>query len=143
MTALTLKLKPAASRVYADEARFQALVTGRRFGKSWLSLGRAFQRAIEKPRSNVLLVAPTHEMVRQTLWRTAMELVPPSCLTQARHSTLDLYLKNGSWIGFRSGDRPDRLRGLSLDHAGLDEAAYLGLAEIHQFAPERPVAPTA
>jgi phage terminase large subunit len=125
MSALTVRLKPAASRIFASPARFTVCCSGRRFGKSWLTVTRALQKAIEKPRSNVLLVAPTFEMVRQTLWRCATELTPADWLTQARHSTLDLYLKNGSWIGFRSGDRPDRLRGLSLDHAGLDEAAYL------------------
>ena len=125
MSQLHVTLKPKASAVFADPARFVVATCGRRFGKSYLSVAKALHTALEKPRANVLMLAPTHEMVRATLWRTLTDLVPDTWVTKRLDSTLELHLLNGSRIECKSGDRPDRLRGRSLDLACLDEAAYL------------------
>lgn len=125
MAQLHLTLKPKASAVFADPARFVMATCGRRFGKSYLSCAKALQAALSKPRANVLMLAPTFEMGRATLWRTLTDLVPDSWIVKKSESILELQLLNGSRIEVKSGDRPDRLRGRSLDLACLDEAAYL------------------
>ena len=125
MSQLHLTLKPKASAVFADPARFVVATCGRRFGKSYLSVAKALHKALAKPRSNCLMLAPTHEMAKATLWRTMNDLVPDSWVQKKLHSNLELILINGSRIECKSGDRPDRLRGRSLDLVCLDEAAYL------------------
>ena len=62
MSQLHLTLKPKASAVFADPARFVVATCGRRFGKSYLSVAKALHKALAKPRSNCLMLAPTHEM---------------------------------------------------------------------------------
>ena len=125
MSQLHLKLKPKASAVFADQHRFTMAVCGRRFGKSYLSCAKALHVALSKKRSNVLMVCPTHEMSRATIWRTLKDMVPDSWLVKTSESLLEMQFVNGSRIEVKSGDRPDRLRGRSLDFVALDEAAYL------------------
>ena len=125
MSQIHLALKPKASAVFADPARFVVATCGRRFGKSYLACAKALHTALKKPRSNVLMIAPTFEMGRATLWRTLTDMVPDSWITKRSESILEMQLLNGSRIEVKSGDRPDRLRGRSLDLACLDEAAYL------------------
>ena len=122
---LHLALKPKASLVFDDPARFVMATCGRRFGKSYLACAKALHMALHKPRANVLMLAPTFEMGRATLWRTLTDMVPDSWITKTSQSILEMQLVNGSRIEVKSGDRPDRLRGRSLDLACLDEAAYL------------------
>ena len=125
MSQLHLTLKPKASLVFADPHRFTMAVCGRRFGKSYLSCAKALQTALSKKRANVLMIAPTFEMGRATLWRTLQDLVPDSWLLKTSESILEMQFLNGSRIEVKSGDRPDRLRGRSLDLVCMDEAAYL------------------
>ena len=124
MTQLHLTLKPAASKVFSDPARFVMATCGRRFGKSYLACAKALQVALSKPRSNTLLLAPTHEMARATLWRQLKDMVPDSWLLKTSESLLEMQFINGSRVECKSGDRPDRLRGRSLDFVVMDEAAY-------------------
>ena len=51
-------------------------------------------------------------------------MVPDSWLVKTSESLLEMQFVNGSRIEVKSGDRPDRLRGRSLDLVCLDEAAY-------------------
>lgn len=125
MSQLHLTLKPKASAVFADPARFTMATCGRRFGKSYMAVAKALHVALSKPRANVLMIAPTFEMVKATLWRTLTDLIPDSWVQKRLDSTQELHLINGSRIECKSGDRPDRLRGRSLDFVALDEAAYL------------------
>lgn len=124
MSQLHLTLKPKASAVFADPARFVMATCGRRFGKSYLACAKALKVALEKPRSNVLMLAPTFEMSKATLWRTLTDMVPDSWIQKRLDSTLELQFINGSRVECKSGDRPDRLRGRSLDFVVMDEAAY-------------------
>lgn len=124
MSQLHLTLKPKASAVFSDPARFTMATCGRRFGKSYLACAKALHVALSKPRANVLLLAPTFEMSRATLWRTLKDMVPDSWLFKTSESLLEMQFINGSRVECKSGDRPDRLRGRSLDYVVLDEAAY-------------------
>ena len=111
MTQVHLTLKPKASQVFDDPARFVMATCGRRFGKSYLSCAKALHVALSKPRSNTLMLAPTFEMGRATLWRTLKDMVPDSWLVKTSESLLEMQFVNGSRVEVNSGDRPDRLRG--------------------------------
>ena len=82
MTQVHLTLKPKASQVFGDPARFVMATCGRRFGKSYLSCAKALHVALSTPRANILMLAPTFEMGRATLWRTLKDLVPESWLVK-------------------------------------------------------------
>ncbi len=48
-------------------SRFRVLVTGRRFGKTFLAI-RELARFAIKPKQNVWYVAPTYRMCKQIVW---------------------------------------------------------------------------
>ena len=124
MTQVHLTLKAKASQVFDEPARFVMATCGRRFGKSYLSCAKALHVALLKPRSNTLMLAPTFEMGTATLWRTLKDMVLDSWLVKTSESLLEMQFINGSRVEVKSGDRPDRLRGLSRDLVCMDEAAY-------------------
>ena len=67
MSQLNLTPKPKASMVFDVPARFFMVTCGRRFGKSYLACAKALKVALSKPRSNVLMLAPTFEMSKAML----------------------------------------------------------------------------
>ena len=63
-------------------------------------------------------------MARDILWPTLFDM-GGDLITNSNVNNLDLTLVNGSKIGLRGSDRPDTLRGLSIKHLVLDEAAFV------------------
>ena len=117
-----MKLSPAQERVSNDTSRFRCLVAGRRFGKSFLSINE-IAKFSAPPKSNVLVCAPTHGMVKGVLWEELKQrLYAVRWIDKVNESELTIYLKNSSKIMLRSADNPDRIRGLSLSAAIVDEA---------------------
>ena len=98
MAQVHLTLKPKASQVFDDPARFVMATCGRRFGKSYLSCAKALHIALSKPRSNTLMLAATFEIGRATLWRTLKDMVPDSWLVKTSESLLEMQFVNGSRI---------------------------------------------
>lgn len=110
--------------VHDDPHRFKVLVAGRRFGKSWLALREALDRAINLGML-VWFVSPTYNNVL-THWRTAKMMVGQLyTYKNEQYKYMEFYIgdRRGS-IAFKSGDRPNNLLGEGLDYLVLDEAAY-------------------
>nr|DAU83270.1 MAG TPA: Large subunit terminase [Caudoviricetes sp.] len=69
-------------------------------------------------------VAPTHQMCRQIMWKPLKNmLLDRRWVKRINESNLEIELVNGSIIMLRSADNPDRLRGISISHCVIDEAA--------------------
>ena len=102
------------------------LLCARQTGKStcvgWLVAWRAASRA----RQRVGLIAPTERQAKNLLAKvleTLMAASPVPAIVQ-RTATM-LRLANGSTVLALPGDRPDTVRGLTLDLAAIDEAAFV------------------
>lgn len=111
--------------VYDDPARFKVLVAGRRFGKSWLARMLCLDRAINHGET-VWWISPTYNNV-MTHWRATVAMVgdlPTYRNIQSKYLEFHIGGRRGS-LAFKSGDRPDNLRGEGLDLAVLDEAAFI------------------
>jgi predicted phage terminase large subunit-like protein len=63
-------------------------------------------------------------MARDILWPTLFDM-GGDLITNSNVNNLDITLMNGGKIGLRGSDRPDTLRGLSIKHLVLDEAAFV------------------
>ena len=107
--------------VAKSAARFKILVCGRRWGKTRLGATLALQTALSG--GHVFWVAPTYS-VTGIAWRLLRALVSPLNVIISE-STRTITFQSGGWISCRSGDRPDLLRGESLDLAILDEADFI------------------
>jgi len=124
MTDLDVQFTDWQQEVFNDPTRFKVVAAGRRCGKSYLAAWSLLINALQSddPRSWTFYVAPTQGQARQIMWRTLLEL-GHSVIKKAHINNLDIELINGQTIGLRGADRPDTMRGVSLNYLVLDEYA--------------------
>jgi len=124
LTALDVQFTPWQQEVFSHPARFKVVSAGRRCGKSYLAAWALLINALQAgdARSWTFYVAPTQGQARQIMWRTLLEL-GHSVIKKAHINNLDIELVNGQTIGLRGADRPDTMRGVSLNFLVLDEYA--------------------
>ncbi len=111
--------------VYDASTRFTYLCSGRRFGKTYLSLARLINWGLERPGGMFYYVAPTYRMAKQIAWVQLKQMVPPEVFDRKNETELSVHLANGSTIYLKGAEDPDRLRGVSLSGCVIDEAAYV------------------
>jgi len=124
VTDLDVQFTDWQQEVFNDPTRFKVVAAGRRCGKSYLAAWSLLINALQSddPRSWTFYVAPTQGQARQIMWRTLLEL-GHSVIKKAHINNLDIELINGQTIGLRGADRPDTMRGVSLNYLVLDEYA--------------------
>jgi len=107
------------------EVKYVVLTTGRQWGKTLLAQNLLLKWALEHPGSVLMWVSPVYAQARK-VFSSIHEAVINSGLIKDNHKTnLMMTLVNGSVIHFKSGERPDSLRGFTNDYLIIDEAAYL------------------
>lgn len=109
--------------IYTSKSRFISVVAGRRFGKTYLSTIILLRMALSGKGKNCWYVAPTYKSAKDIAWDMLIQTVPPDYIQKKNESTLTIRLKNGSVISLKGAEKPDNLRGRSLDLAVLDEFA--------------------
>lgn len=103
-------------RVY----RVLGLFAGRRGGKTQIgAVG-----AVEEMQPNTLgwACAPSYPELHDYVIPAVMNLIPQQWIASASESRLELSLRNGARVAFRSLDDPNRARGPGLNWAWIDEA---------------------
>ena len=111
--------------VFEDESRFKVCAWGRRAGKSYLSTYLLILSALKKPNQNYFFIAPTFSQARMILWDIIKDKTRNGFAKNVNESRLEVELINGSKIFLKGGDRPDTMRGVSLDGVVFDEMATL------------------
>jgi predicted phage terminase large subunit-like protein len=121
---LNVNFSPWQAEVYNDQTRFKVIAAGRRCGKSYLAAWSLLISALncKNPKSWSFYVAPTQGQARQIMWKLLLELGRP-VIKKSHINNLDIELINGQTIGLRGADRPDTMRGVSLNYLVLDEYA--------------------
>ena len=112
-------------QVYDSATRWTYLISGRRFGKTYLAISRLINWAIEKPGGLFYYVTASYRMAKQIAWAQLKQMVPFEIFASKNESDLSVTLTNGSQICLRGSEDPDRLRGVSLSGCVVDEAAYV------------------
>lgn len=118
-----MKLTKPQSRIYQDDSRFRVVVAGRRFGKTFLSTVELLTQSIKDKNRNCWYVAPTYKAAKEIAWDMLIGTVPREYISKTNETTLTLTLINGSVISLKGAEKPDNLRGRSLDFVVLDEFA--------------------
>ncbi|WIG60491.1 MAG: hypothetical protein OJF49_003239 [Ktedonobacterales bacterium] len=121
-----LLLNPKQYDFVFSEARFSFYVGGIGAGKTYAGALRALFAGQQLPGSLGLVGAPTYPMLRDATQRTFFALCPDALIRSWNKTEQHLVFTNGSEILFRSMDQPDRVRGLNLAWAWLDEAPLCG-----------------
>jgi len=120
-----MPLTATQKQVVQSKARNRVLVTGRRFGKTYLAIGELLKYACQEPKQKVWYVAPTYRQARQICWAKLKEVaVANDLISYINETDLTIRLHNNSEISLRGADRSsDSLRGVGLDFLCIDEAA--------------------
>jgi len=117
-----MPLSLSQSQVLQNEKRFTCLITGRRWGKTFLAIRQLAKHAAQKPNAICWAVAPSYRMAKQNLWLPLKKkLKDLNWVRSSNESELLLKLKNGSIICLKGADNFDGLRGVGLDFLAIDE----------------------
>jgi hypothetical protein len=99
------------------------LITGRRFGKTYLAINELAKFA-SQPNKKVWYVAPSYRQAKAICWSVLKEkMIHHKWVKNINHSDLTLTLKNNSTITLRGSDNEQSLRGVGLDFLCIDEFA--------------------
>ena len=114
--------KPQKTILECDK-RFRVLITGRRFGKTFLCV-QEIAKFARYPKKKVWYVAPTYRMAKDIVWNDLVDrMTKHKWISKVNHSDLKITLKNGSEISLRGADNENSLRGVGLDFLVMDEFA--------------------
>ena len=117
------KLTRPQFEVFDTNERFRVVVAGRRFGKTFLSIAELIDVAVPKEGSHCWYVAPTYKAAKEIAWDMLIARIPPEWIRKSNETALTLTLINGSVISLKGAEKPDNLRGRSLDFVVMDEFA--------------------
>ena len=118
-----MELTRPQSDIFVSPERFRVVVAGRRFGKTFLSTAELLHRALRKDDQNVWYVAPTYKAAKEIAWDMLTNQIPHEYISKTNETSLTINFKNGSSISLKGAEKPDNLRGRSLDFVVLDEFA--------------------
>lgn len=117
-----MALSNAQAKVAHDNSRFKVLITGRRFGKTHLSIRELCKAAAKKPGSIVWYVSPSYRMSKQITWLQLVDRLNQLRWIETKNEAeLTIRLKNKSIIALKGADNFDSLRGVGLSFVVIDE----------------------
>ena len=122
---LRQKLRPNQASVFTSQKRFRIVVTGRRWGKTWLALWWLVVSAFSGQNRTCYFIAPSYRQAKRIAWRILKQQVPAAARHRTNEQELSIELCNGSIIQLHGADHPDSLRGVGLDSVVLDEYAFM------------------
>ena len=116
-----MPLTQPQTTVINSDARFRVLVTGRRFGKTYLAINE-IAKFSSQPNKKVWYVAPTYRQAKSICWTELKEkLIKHKWVKSINHSDLTITLRNNSTITLRGSDNENSLRGVGLNFLVIDE----------------------
>ena len=118
-----MPLSKPQKKVIKDDSRFRVLITGRRFGKTYLAINELAKFA-SQPNKKVWYVAPSYRQAKAICWGVLKEkMIHHKWVKSINHSDLTITLKNNSQITLRGSDNENSLRGVGLHGLVMDEFA--------------------
>ena len=110
--------------ILGSKAKYHVACVGRQFGKSLMAMNLVLYWAINDAPSRILWISPVYSQTDK-VQKELMQAIGGSGIVEAcNYSTNEIKLKNGSIILFRSAERYDNIRGLTMDYGVIDEAAF-------------------
>tara|TARA_A100001515_G_scaffold137370_2_gene129904 strand:+ start:3048 stop:4262 length:1215 start_codon:yes stop_codon:yes gene_type:complete len=124
-----MPLSKPQREIINNKSRFRVLITGRRFGKTFLAINELAKFASQSNKK-VWYVAPSYRQAKSICWNDLKEqLIKHKWVKSINNSDLSVILRNNSKISLRGADNENSLRGIGLDFLVMDE-----FADIHKQA---------
>lgn len=116
------KQKEVIQGVLKSDAMYHTLITGRQTGKSLTLSNLLLYFAINHPKSKSLWISPIYGQISKVMQQLIDALQPTGIIKKANLSDYEIRLTNGSIMWFRSAERADSIRGLSIHYLFCDES---------------------
>lgn len=117
-----MPLSEPQKTVADDINRFKVLITGRRFGKTFLGIRELCKHAAKKPGSINWAICPSYRMAKQIWWaQLKTKLSDLNWIKKTNEAELTITLLNNSIIALKGADNYDSLRGVGIDFVIFDE----------------------
>ena len=118
-----MPLTKPQQEVISCEKRFRVLISGRRFGKTFLAINELAKFA-RFPNQKVWYVSPSYRQSKNICWTMLKEqMTKHKWAKKINDSDLSIVLKNNSLIQLKGADNEQSLRGVGLNFIVLDEFA--------------------
>jgi hypothetical protein len=109
--------------VISCNKRFRVLISGRRFGKTYLAITELAKFA-RFPNKKVWYVSPSYRQSKNICWLMLKDkMIQHKWAKKINDSELSITLKNNSVVQLKGADNEQSLRGVGLDFIVLDEFA--------------------
>ena len=119
------KQRELLNAIIQSESKYHIASIGRQFGKSLMGMNLLLYWAINKKPCSILWVSPVYSQ-SEKVHKELMQAIGATGIVESNnYSSNELKLKTGSTIYFRSAERYDNIRGMTLDYAVIDEAAFI------------------
>ena len=111
-------------QVSSSNKRFRVLISGRRFGKTYLTIIEMMKQA-SRPNQVIWYVAPTFKMAKEICWSDLKQMLSKyNWIEDINETTLTIRIrKTNSIIALKGAENFDALRGSGLNFLVLDEFA--------------------
>ena len=116
------KQKELIDGVINGTEMFHTAVVSRQWGKTLTMINLIFYYGINKPKSKILVVMPVYGQCLKVFSQIMEYIEPTGIVRSANKSDFNISLINGTTIWFKSSERPDSIRGLSVNYLFVDEA---------------------
>jgi hypothetical protein len=119
-----LRWHPEQQRLRASSARWRVVAAGRRSGKTELAKRRLIEAALDPPMVSVptfIAAAPTRDQAKRIWWDDLKGMSPLQWVSHISESELTIYYKTGARVLVVGLDRPQRIEGIAIDGAVIDE----------------------
>ncbi len=111
--------------IISSSAKYHVACVGRQFGKSLMAINLSLYWMINDGPCKVLWVSPVYSQTTKVQKELMQAIGASGIVKNCNYSDNYIRLKNGSEIIFRSAEKYDNIRGLTVDYGILDEAAFM------------------
>ena len=119
------KQRHMVNEIIGSAAKYHVACVGRQFGKSLMAINLSLYWMINEGPVKVLWVSPVYSQTTKVQKELMQAIGASGIVKNCNYSDNYIRLKNGSEILFRSAEKYDNIRGLTVDYGILDEAAFM------------------
>ncbi len=117
--------KEFIDQIEDPSVKYCVLTIGRQWGKTLLAQNLILKWALENNNSDLLWLSPVYSQVRKVFDDIVNAIEGTPILVSSNKSNYEMELINGSKLIFRSGEKPDAIRGYTFTHMIVDESAFI------------------
>ena len=119
------KQKEWIDHIETDGIKYITLCCGRQVGKTLVAENLLLKWGLENNNAVIMFVSPIYSQARKVFQDIEKAMDGTPILVSSNKSNYEMTLINGTKILFRSAERGDSLRGYTLTHLIVDEAAFI------------------